>query len=77
MIEQRDLKVTVELIDLALTQVVEADMMEAGVAMVSPLKNGILFGQIKVPFQQPQPDGKGLLQDSFSRPSCESLIVHR
>ena len=66
-----------ELIDLALKRAVEADMMGADLAMVTPLKNEVLFGQIKVPFQQPQPDGRGLLQDSFSRPSCESLIVHR
>ena len=41
------------------------------------LKNGSSFGQMKLPFRQLQPDCIGLLQASFSRPSCHSLIVHR
>ena len=41
------------------------------------LKIGIGFGQIKAPFQLPQPDDKGLLQDSFSRLSSDLWIIHQ
>ena len=74
-LELMDLKVAVEMMDLAQTgvgEVEEADREGAGVAIVESvglvlvgqpnvylktlLKIGIAFGQIKAPFQLPQPD---------------------